>query len=178
MSCAHCGMKFANELQQRDRELAAANLKDFVPAEVYDIHAHPYNAGHYPPATWKFLEGQSTLGCAGHRSALSRYVPAQSIHGLYFGLPNALADRRAGNAWIVEDLKMDGTALSRALLLVSPEDDPVLVANALRSRRFCGLKVYHCYAGRTDTMNAGLVEFAPVWMWELLHEFEGVLMLH
>jgi glutamate-1-semialdehyde 2,1-aminomutase len=171
-------MKYADSLAQPDRDLVAARLRGFVPSGIYDIHAHLYEPAHFPPGTWKFLAQQAALGVAEHRSALSRYMPAQTIHGLYFGLPHKTADRPAANSWAATEVASNGTPLSRALMLASPEDDPRQVATELRSGRFCGLKVYHCYAHRPDTMNARVSEFAPDWMWELLHEVRGVLMLH
>jgi glutamate-1-semialdehyde 2,1-aminomutase len=105
-------------------------------------------------------------------------MPVPTIHGLYFGLPHKTANRPVANSWVATETKSNGTALSRALMVVSPADDQEEVAAELRSGRFCGLKVYHCYAGRPDTMNARVSEFAPDWMWELLHEIRGVLMLH
>jgi len=171
-------MDFANELLPIDRELADAKLRDFVPSEVFDIHAHPFNPAVLAPGALPYLANQSILGSAQHRAALARYIFAPTIHGLYFGLPHQTADRPACNAWLREDLQTHGTPLSRALLLVSPQDPPDLVASELRSGRFCGLKVYHYYTSRPDTMNAGIAEFAPDWMWELLHETRGILMLH
>lgn len=170
-------MHYVDALTPRDVELAA-RLADFVPAEVYDIHTHPHHPDHFAPGAWKFLQGLPPLGPAAHRHALQRYLPARTIHGLYFGMPQKTADQPAINRWVAEQVTAEGTALSRALLLASPADNRDDVATALRSGRFCGLKVYHCYSGRTDTMNATVEEFAPDWMWELLHETRGVLMLH
>ena len=107
-----------------------------------------------------------------------RYMPVEEIHGLYFGLPHGKADRTAMNEWVADEVRSRGTALSRALMVVSPDDDPRQVADALRKRLFCGLKVYHCYANRRDTMQASIREYVPEWMWEILHETQGVLMLH
>ncbi|MSU65192.1 MAG: hypothetical protein EXS38_03620 [Opitutus sp.] len=170
-------MSFTRELNAHDQALAA-KLIGFVPAEIYDIHAHPYHPDHFAPGTWKMLEGLGPQGCGEHRAALQRIMPAPTIHGLYFGLPHKTADRPALNAWVESEVRQHGTPLSRALLLTSPADDPAQVAAALRSGRFCGLKVYHVYSGRPDTMNATIEEFAPDWMWELLHEVRGVLLLH
>ncbi len=171
-------MRYSETLTPADCVLAADRLADFVPAEIYDIHAHPYHPGHFPVGEWAFLDGKGVLGCAEHRSALQRYMPASTLHGLYFGMPRRSADRAAMNEWVAEEVGRNGTPLSRALLVVSPADDRAAVAAALRSGRFCGLKVYHCYAGRPDTMHATIEEFAPEWMWEILHEVRGVLMLH
>ncbi len=171
-------MKYEATVNPRDDALIASRLNGFVPAEVYDIHAHPYHPDHFPPQTWKFLEDAGPLGCAEHRAALQRSMPAKTIHGAYFGLPHKSADRPALNAWVSTQVLNHGTSLSRAFMLVSPNDDREMVAAALRRGQFCGLKVYHCYANRPDTMNADVGEFAPEWMWEILHEVRGVLMLH
>ena len=171
-------MKFVSSLTARDRELAAAKIADFLPAEIYDLHVHPYHAKHFPPGEWEILAGIEKLGCTEHRSALQRYMPSTTIHGLYFGMPRKTADRPAMNDWVADEVRANGTPLSRPLMVVSPTDDQATVAAALRSGKFCGLKVYHCYAARPDTMHASVEEFAPEWMWELLHETRGVLLLH
>ena len=171
-------MKYVDTLTPRDRELAATGLAGFLPDEVYDIHVHPYHSAHFPPGEWKLLDGKTVLGCADHRAALQRYMPVKTIHGLYFGMPRRTADRPTMNDWVAQEVRDHGTPLSRALMVASPADNPAEVAAALRSGKFCGLKVYHCYASRPDTMNATIEEFVPEWMWEILHEARGVLLLH
>lgn len=171
-------MNYVDTLTPRDRELAASSLAGFIPDEIYDIHVHPYKADHFPAGEWAFLGGKQALGCADHRAALQRYMPAKQIHGLYFGMPRRTADRPAMNEWVAAEVSAHGTALSRALMVASPADNPAAVATALRSGKFCGLKVYHCYANRPDTMHATIEEYVPEWMWEILHEVRGVLLLH
>jgi glutamate-1-semialdehyde 2,1-aminomutase len=170
-------MKYVDQLTPADVALAA-KLKGFVPGEAFDIHVHPFNAAHFPAGSWPSLAGDDLRGCASHRAALQRYMPSGTLHGLYFGLPHKAADRPAVNAWVRSEVGRNGTRLSRALRLTTPNDNPDEVAAALRNGEFCGLKVYHCYAPRADTMNAAVEEYAPDWMWELLHETQGVLMLH
>ncbi|WP_325403019.1 aminotransferase class III-fold pyridoxal phosphate-dependent enzyme [Agriterribacter sp.] len=171
-------MKYIKTLSENDLHLSASLLKAFVPDEIYDMHTHPYHPAHFPAGEWPFLEGAGILGCAQHRNALQRYMPARKIHGLYFGMPRKTADRDAMNAWVAKEVLQKGTGLSRSLMVVSPGDDPVQVAEQLRSGLFCGLKVYHCYASRQDTMSASITEYAPEWMWEILHETKGVMLLH
>lgn len=170
-------MKFVTQLNSRDQALAA-KLADFLPEEIYDIHAHPYHPDHFAPGTWKLFGDMGPQGCAEHRAALQRYMSVRKLHGLYFGMPHKSADRPAVNAWVETEVRAQGTPLSRALLLAAPTDDRAMVAVALRSGRFCGLKVYHCYADQPDTMNATVEQYAPEWMWELLHEVQGCLTLH
>ncbi len=171
-------MKYTQTLCEKDIDLSRAYLQDFVPDEIFDIHAHPYNPLHFPKGEWPFLDGMEVLGCQEHRAALQRYMPSKTIHGLYFGMPRKSADRQGINQWIESEVSRNGTALSRALMLVSPQDDPKHIAAALRKGFFCGIKVYHCYAPQEATMQASITDYAPEWMWEILHEISGVMVLH
>lgn len=170
-------MQYTRQLNRSDQALVR-KLEEFIPDEIFDIHTHPYHPDHFGTDAWGFLKPGGPLGCRAHREALQRYMPAKTIHGLYFGMPHPTADRDAINEWLADEVAAHGSDLSRSLLLASPEDDPERIAVALRSGRYCGIKVYHCYSRRTDTMNARVEEFAPEWMWELLHEIHGVLLLH
>ncbi len=173
-------MNYVAQLTPRDLELAQ-RLAGFLPPEVYDIHAHPFRLDHFAPVNFAFLKDHPVLGPREHREKLLAYLApmgATQMHGLYFGMPHKTADRPKLNDWLATELKTNGTPLSRGLMLVSPADDQATVAAALRSGQFCGLKVYHVYASRPDTMHARIEEYAPDWMWELLHEVRGVMMLH
>jgi glutamate-1-semialdehyde 2,1-aminomutase len=171
-------MKFTKVLNRQDLEIVASNLQGFIPDEIFDIHAHPYNPTHFSADAWPFLKDVGTLGCTEHRNALLRYMNTKTIHGLYFGMPHLTANRDDMNVWVRKETKLNGTSLSRALKVIAPGDDPVQTADELKNGLFCGLKVYHIYASRSDTMNASITEYAPEWMWEILNETNGVMMLH
>src|SRR5882757_4062084 len=171
-------MKYEKILSERDRLLIASRLEGFIPDEIYDIHAHPYEPSHFAPDAWPWINGGGRLGCADHRNALLQYMPVKKIHGLYFAMPHRTADNKAMNDFVREETKLNGSSLSRTLKVVTPHDDREQVARELRAGIYCGIKVYHVYADRPDTMNASITEFAPDWMWEILNETRGVLMLH
>src|SRR5690348_4579675 len=95
-------MNFTNELIALDQQLAQTKLEDFIPAEIFDIHVHPYRADFFAPNVWPHLKSQPLLGAARHRATLSRYMPSKTIHALGFGLPHKTADRPAQNAWLHE----------------------------------------------------------------------------
>jgi glutamate-1-semialdehyde 2,1-aminomutase len=96
-------MPITDPLRPEDLALAAP-LRDFVPAEVYDIHAHPHHPGHFAPGTWDVMfAGLPPQGPAEHRASLARYFPARTVHGLYFGMPHRSADRPAVNAWVAAE---------------------------------------------------------------------------
>lgn len=171
-------MKYTHSISNQDQALVDRYIRNFIPAEIFDIHTHPYDASHFGQDAFAFLEGEPRLGCTAHAAALKQYMPVETIHGLYFGLPHKTADRDVMNAWVAQEVGQNGTSLSRALRVTSPDDDPEIVAQELRKGTFIGLKVYHCYAARHDTMNAGVTEYVPEWMWEILNEINGVLLLH
>ncbi len=171
-------MQFVKNPGRQESAASLARLNSFLPDQIYDIHAHLYKSAHFPAGDWPFLSGIDELGCAGHKAALRSYMPASQIHGLYFGLPKQSADRPEINNWIRNEVESNGSDLSRTLMLVSAQDDPESVAESLRKGYYAGIKVYHCYANRPDTMNAPICEYAPEWIWEILHEINGVLMLH
>jgi glutamate-1-semialdehyde 2,1-aminomutase len=79
-------MKYVQTLAPRDLAIARHRLAEFLPTEVYDIHAHPYHPEHFAPGAWKFFDGMGPQGCAEHRAALQRYMAVPTIHGLYFGI--------------------------------------------------------------------------------------------
>lgn len=171
-------IKYEHVLSDRDQELITS-LAGFIPDEIYDIHTHPYEPSHFGPEAWPWLRNHvGTLGCEEHRRALQRFMPVKKIHGLYFGMPHRTADHDAMNRWVQEETKLNGSELSRSLKVVRPQDDRYEVAHELRNGKYCGIKVYHIYAPRPDTFNASITEFAPEWMWEILNETQGVLMLH
>jgi len=169
---------YAQNIVEYDRSLIRRWLQDFIPLKIFDIHSHLYKSSHYPTGEWTFLSEIQTLGIRENIERLKNYLPVQSIHGLYFGLPRKSGSRSEINDFILRELETNGTSYSRGLGLASPEDNPHDLEALLDHPRLSGLKVYHCYAQRPDTMNASIPEYAPDWMWELLDQHHGVIMLH
>lgn len=168
-------MKYEQRITKEDIALIQ---EDYIPDEIFDIHAHLYQASHYPVNEWSFLLGQDQLTSKEHQEALKKYMATTTVHGLYFGLPRISGHRTNINQWLLSDVETNATALSKVLWLVSPADDPSQLATVLNRPNVVGFKVYHCYSGLENTMEAKITDFAPEWMWELLNEVEGVLMLH
>ena len=170
-------MFFAQSLDRRDDSLAA-QVREFLPRRVFDIHAHLHDARFFPPDAWESLAGLSPLGCDAHRASLHRLLQPLEIAGLHFPLPHAGADRAGVNAWLAAEVSGQGAPASRSLILASPADAPESLARQLGLPGVCGFKVYHCYASRRPTTDSEIEEYAPDWMWELLDGVGGILMLH
>lgn len=170
---------FTTQPEPHDAALRT-RLDGFVPEAVFDIHAHLFDRRFYPADALPSIGTRAVLGCADHQAAVRRAMPNSTLAGaLYFAFPHAAARHEGLNAWAAQEVAAHGGALSRLLLLVSPADSREAVAARFRSDpRICGLKVYHLYADKKPTWDAGIEDYAPEWMWELLEERSGVLMLH
>ena len=173
-------LKLITELTPAEHRLVARAVDGFMPATVFDIHAHLTHSRHFAagkrPA---FLPPDTALGLAAYRAALGRWLPGRAVDGLFFGFPSAGNDRTGENNFVAAEVTpLHEQTNSRALALVAPEDDPVAVREFVTAHRFAGLKPYRLYAPVVDTAQAQLEEFVPRWMWQLCHELEGVLMIH
>lgn len=171
-------MRYTKRLTQQDVDFVKNKFDTFLPDKIYDIHAHLYLSGHFQPDALPFLHGVESMDCNTHRQALMRYMPVRTIHGLYFGMPHLSAERDPMNNWVKERVTSSGTSLCRTLKVVAPQDDRLTTAEDLSRGPHIGIKVYHVYSGRTDSFNAEILEYAPEWMWDLLNDIQGVLMLH
>jgi len=156
-----------------ERELFERLLGDFVPAEVFDVHAHAYLTDHGPALPDEEPHADLQAWAAYTRAWMGGRSPAA---GLFFGFPVRGVDPAADNRWLADQLTHHPG--SRGLLLVRPQDDPQAVEARVAAERWAGFKVYHVYADRSDTFNAGLDEYVPQWVWRLAHERELVIMLH
>jgi glutamate-1-semialdehyde 2,1-aminomutase len=168
------------ELTDSDRRLVARAAEGFVPRRVFDMHAHFFHSRHFAAGKRPgYLAEDKGYGKTEWQDALGRWLPGREAHGLFFGFPSAGNDRVGENRFVAEQVALFGSdSPSRALMLVSPEDDPGMVRETIRERGFIGIKPYRLYAPFADTTQVRIEDFAPDWMWALCDEIGGVLMLH
>ncbi|MES2599123.1 MAG: aminotransferase class III-fold pyridoxal phosphate-dependent enzyme [Verrucomicrobiota bacterium] len=170
-------LKLVTELNDTDRKLLARVLDGFVPAEVFDVHAHLFHTRSFAPGMRPaFLEEDRGYGMQAFQEAMRLWMPDRKVDGLFFGYPSAGNDRVGENAWVKSQIDV-GTP-SRALVLASPADDPAEVRRLMGTGVFIGIKPYRLYADVPDTKVAEIESYTPEWMWEICHEHDGILMLH
>ncbi len=173
-------LQLVTELAESDRQLLERAVDGFVPAEIFDVHAHLFHSRHFAegkrPA---FLEENRGYGLRDFDEAMARWLPRRKVEGLFFGYPSAGNDRTGENAWLHDQVAAGvRSSNNRALILAAPEDEPATVRRMLEGGVFIGIKPYRLYADVDDTRQATIESFTPEWMWQLCHEFDGVLMLH
>lgn len=162
--------------------MLARELAGFVPARVFDAHAHLVSRRHYPSGEWpEHLAGApDTVGLAEYRAAMECLHPGgRTVGGLFFGLAFE-GDRAANNALVraaVAAARDDGLE-AYGQLLVSPGDDPEWVRDEVRRGGFVGLKPYRTLAPVPDTMAADIEQFLPEAHVRVAHEEGLAITLH
>ena len=173
-------MKVETELSATDRGLLAEATENFLPPEIFDFHAHVMEPRSYaPPTLGAHLNGR-TVSPASYRDAMGLLLPGARLkEALLFPFPARDHDRPAINRWMFDEIaRLPDSFRARGLAIVAPHDDPCAVADAMAAGHCAGLKPYHFYAGRSDTSQVGVEDFAPEWMWRLCDRHGAVLMLH
>lgn len=149
----------------------------FVPHRVFDFHTHILRDSDFDPAARPaFSEEGLVVDVASLRSGVEAWLPERELRALCFGIPQRLIDCQSVNEWVGGEVRKEPGW--KALALAGPDHSPEQVARQLSDKTFVGLKVYHLLSQRPDSFNCELEEFAPAWMWELLHSTRGVMMLH
>ena len=154
------------------------HLRDFVPDNVFDAHGHLYKLAHFDAASVPEIAGSPDVADwdAYVESARAWMGDKCPTGGLMFPYPLASCDVAAANTFIMDDLR--DRRGSRALMLVKPGMDPAAVEGMLDADPWAGFKVYHMFADRERTMDAGNEEFLPEWVWELSNQRSLPIMLH
>jgi len=161
-----------------DRELFESQLKNFVPPNSFDAHAHLYRPDDAISGLPESAENEH--GVSGWKEFCHNLElwmgPLRPSAGLFFAIPKPTLNRPAANQFILSEL--EDQPGSRALLLVTPQDSPDEVETLIQSGNYSGFKVYHVYADRKDTLQAEPQEYIPEWVWELSNQYSLAIMLH
>ena len=173
-------MKIETELNPTDVILLGEAIDGFVPPQVFDFHAHVMEPSSYAPTTLGPHLNGLTVSPASYRDAMALILPGGRLReALLFPFPARDHDRPAVNRWMFAEIaRLPDSFRARGLAIVSPHDDPGLVAAAMAAGQCAGLKPYHFYAWKGDTTQVGVEDFAPEWMWKLCDRHGAVLMLH
>ena len=163
-----------------DEDLALWNqhLRDFVPPDSFDAHAHLWRVADLGEPTPRLAaNGPEVVTRATYGERLSMWMPERCPSGgLFFPFPTRNLDVDAANRHLANEIRDDPG--SRGLMIVTPRQDPDDVEAQIERNGFVGFKVYHLFAERDDTFHAPTEEFIPEWAWELADEHGLSIMLH
>lgn len=148
------------QLLDHDREIFAREIDGFLPARIFDAHAHLYVTEHNPsPPSPLLAQGPGTVGLPVYTERMRALAPGREFSGLFFGFPHADLDLDAENQFVASEVR--GAPGSRAHMLVKPGMDPDFVRQTVKREGFVGLKCYHVWASEQPTFNARIESFLP-----------------
>ena len=167
-----------NWIFQKQDEDVAKSLQSFIPEKVFDVHAHIYRVVDLHLATAHLLtEHVAEVSIDVWREQQERQLgTGKMAGGLFFPIPVITADVDRQNRYLLQQLEHHPD--SRGLVLVRPKDARQKVEKYFNHKQMIGLKVYHIYSSEKPTWQSSITSFAPEWMWQLVHEQEGIIMLH
>ncbi len=166
------------DVNEFDLDLWNRYLKDFVPPDSFDAHAHLWrNSDLGTPTPALAAAGPEVATRAVYDERLSMWMPDRCpTGGLFFPFPTRILDVEGANRHLADEMKNDPH--SRGLMIATPSQKPEEVELQIQADGFVGFKVYHLFADREDTFNAGSEEFIPEWVWELAEFWGLTIMLH
>jgi glutamate-1-semialdehyde 2,1-aminomutase len=153
-------------------------LRAFVPPNSFDAHLHLFRRVDAPGSVpGRIFDDEGRAGWSAYQRSLGEWMgDRRPIAGLAFAFPTAGLDTPTANRFVADEVRKARSA--QPLMMIRPQDDPAQVETAISAARFAGFKVYHVFARRTDTFEAGIEEFLPDWAWELADRRNLAIMLH
>lgn len=135
-----------------DQQIVAREIDSFVPPNVFDAHAHFYDAQHFTTPPGIYTSGPKACGLTAYRQHMAHLLPNRELSGLFFALPAADLDVDEANQFTLQEVNRDPR--SRMQLMVTPRTACEVIEKHSADPNVVGLKVYHCFADCESTFEA------------------------
>ncbi|MCB1088205.1 MAG: hypothetical protein KDM63_14240, partial [Verrucomicrobiae bacterium] len=136
------------EVSDDDLDLWNRFLRDFVPPDAFDAHAHLWRVADLgSPTPALAAHGPAEVTRAVYDERLSRWMPGRCpTGGLFFPFPTRSLRVEDANRFLADQMR--GDPGSRGLMILTPRQNPVDVERQIEEDGFVGFKVYHLFAER------------------------------
>ncbi|MDO8685636.1 MAG: aminotransferase class III-fold pyridoxal phosphate-dependent enzyme [Clostridiales bacterium] len=154
------------------------DIKDFIPEEIFDIHAHIYRQDDLNNKSAIIPDEPSEVNVEVWRHNIELFTGGSRLKGgLLIPFPTAACDTVAANLFLTGQLRDEKD--SKGLILIRPEDDPAKVESFVKENPcVIGFKPYHVFSSSIPTMNADISSYLPDWAWKLADRYNLLIMLH
>jgi predicted TIM-barrel fold metal-dependent hydrolase len=155
-----------------DLQIWEEELKEFVPARVFDAHIHLFNPEHMQSteSTWSYADLRTIQRWA------KRLYPGREVHFLVLGTPATGHDVDAHNHWAIEQVQRDPQ--SRMNRLVTPQCSTDDIRRDVTDHGFLGLKPYRIYSTTGDIHQCRIREFLTPDQMELANDLGLWVTMH
>ena len=146
------------EYRDDDREVWEEDLADFVPARIFDAHAHLFQRTLVARDHWDKVHFKNA-DFSDLRRFTGTVFPGREVHYLGLGCPALGTDVDAHNRMMYEEFSQD--PLSRMNRLTTPADTPEQIEADVKERGFIGLKPYRIFSVTGDAVECRIRDFLP-----------------
>lgn len=162
---------------ENDREIAA-QLSEFLPDKIFDVHAHIYRIPDLNISQAGFLaKGPAEVSYKVWKTRITELICGKELSGgLFFPMPTEKCDLKSANNFLLSQIKDE--ELSRGLVMVSPDTNPEELSFLLKQPGIVGMKPYHLFSKEKPTWESSLSGFFPEWQMELANAHGSIVMLH
>jgi len=159
-----------------------AEVREIIPDQVFDVHAHLYRVADLEEPSDFFQAGPPEVTVEVWREHMARHMGSSQLVGALF-LPLPLVPRTADGSAIerVNEFlaaQLSEASESRGLVVVGPDYDAERAGKYLDNEQIVGFKPYHTLSNQEPALEASLDSFLPEWAWQLADERELVITLH
>jgi glutamate-1-semialdehyde 2,1-aminomutase len=169
-------ISFDDQMSDYDRKLSAT-FREFLPREIFDIHAHIYQLSDlHVSSTDALNQSPAVRTIAEWKDYQEKLLGVRHIGGLMIGYPTAGCDIESANEVLRSEL--NNNPHCRGLMMVAPNTSPSHIEAMLASPQIVGFKPYHCFSPNPPTFQASIDSFLPERIWEIAHHRSLIILLH
>lgn len=162
-----------------DLAIYRAELADWLPARIFDVHTHAWAAEHCLSPISEQRVGlvfeAEQVPFIDLEEAYRLLLPDKAVEYLVFGMPLTVIEREPNNAYIAQHI--DGQRVF-GLYMPALENDPEALADKVQAGGFVGFKPYLSYVTWKDLEAIRVLDFVTQAQLEVAHAFGLIIMLH
>ncbi|MBQ9788153.1 MAG: amidohydrolase family protein [Lentisphaeria bacterium] len=159
-----------NPISDFDREIWYEELEDFVPAKIFDAHAHLWHN--------RYANGKPTPYINTDFETLDKFsktiFPNREIDYLLLATPFPGTELKGYTEFMGEEIAKSPSKIGSTV--VTPEITPEELANSIEKYNFRGLKPYRLFA--KDPANCRITDYLPESFIEVADEYKLCITMH
>lgn len=168
------------DISDSDRQIYERELKDFLPARIFDAHVHVFDRsclmpGYQCPPRNVLAKFGGVFTIEQCREWVTALLPQQEFHLNSFGMPSYDSDLDASAAYAG---RIANNRQSFAMALVSPRDSREAVVRRVEANRLIGYKPYLDFVEGKCPADITIDDMLPAAQMEAADERWLIIMLH
>ena len=158
------------EIMPEDLRMVA-EYEAWLPARVFDAHAHIWNFAYHSPqvegsfAAYQTSRQHQEIGdWQLYQKQMARFIPNRTLGGLALASPNMSADVAGNSAWTAEESRRataaSGSSLFVCAMTITMDTTYEDIVAGVERFGYVGLKPYHCFAKDIEeTFDATIMQY-------------------